>query len=134
MPQCPTIFFWFLAPLVKVFSLLFLTLLSLFGFINARWMLMLLLSTLLITTLILSVITVILETKNKKERLGNRKTLRYKTFWDWLKLLGISIVGSFTYEFFKVFAQLKGMVNMMQHKHEWNKFERKGIQVLTTKK
>lgn len=127
-------FFEFLAPLVKVFSLLFLTLLSLFGFINARWMLLLLLSTLLITTLILSVITVILETKNKKERLGNRKTLRYKTFWDWLKLLGISIVGSFTYEFFKVFAQLKGMVNMMQHKHEWNKFERKGIQVLTTKK
>lgn len=124
-------FFEFLAPLVKVFSLLFLTTLSLVGFINASWMLLLLLSSLLITTLILSVITVILEIKNTKERLGNRSTLRYATFWDWLKLLGFSILGSFSYEFFKVFAQLKGMINIALHKHEWNKFERKGIHLST---
>lgn len=120
-------FFEFLAPLIKLFSLLFLTILSSLGYFNAQWMLLLLISGLLITTIILSVVTVMLEIQHKKNLTGNQQTLRYKTIFDWLWLLIVSILGSFTYEFIKLFAQLKGMLNIWQHKDEWNKFERRGI-------
>jgi poly-beta-1,6-N-acetyl-D-glucosamine synthase len=120
--------FEFLSPFVKLFSLFFLVTLSIVNVINAKWMLLLLLSALLITTIIISVITVVLETKSKNGLAINRKTLRYNTFGDWILLLITSIFGSFIYEFFKMFAQLRGALNILQKKNEWNKFDRKGIQ------
>ncbi|HNZ42507.1 MAG TPA: glycosyltransferase family 2 protein [Bacteroidales bacterium] len=119
--------FEFLAPFMKIFSLVFLIVLSLVKDIDAQWILLLLISVLLITTIIMSVITVVLETKSKNHLSIDRKTLRYNTFGDWLLLLVTSIIGSVSYEFFKMFAQLKGIAYIMQKKSNWNKFERKGI-------
>lgn len=120
--------FEFLAPFIKIFSLAFLITLSVVKDIDAKWILLLLVSVLLITTIIMSVITVVLETKSKNSMAINRKTLRYNTFGDWLLLLVTSILGSVTYEFFKMFAQLRGIAYILQKKNNWNKFERKGIQ------
>ncbi len=119
--------FEFFSPFVKIFSLVFLIVLSIIGVINAGWMLLLLISVLLITTIIMSVITVILEAQSKSGMAINRQTLRYNTLWDWLLLLFSSIAGSLSYEFFKMFAQLKGTINLLLRKNEWNKFARKGI-------
>ncbi|HNW98821.1 MAG TPA: glycosyltransferase [Bacteroidales bacterium] len=123
-------FFEFLSPFIKLFSLTFLIALSIFDVIDAEWMLLLLISILLITTIIMSVITVLLEAKSKTEITVNRKTLRYNTFTDWVWLLTTSIIGSFSYEFFKVAAQFKGIINIIQNKNEWNKFERKGLNTI----
>ena len=125
--------FEFLSPLTKLFSLIFLIILSVLKVINGEWMLLLFISVLLITTIIMSVITVILESKSKITSSVNRKTLRYNSFKDWIWLLFTSILGSFSYEFFKMAAQFKGMLNILQHKNEWNKFERKGIQTMEIK-
>ena len=125
--------FEFLSPLAKLFSLIFLIILSVLKVINGEWMLLLFISVLLITTIIMSVITVILESKSKITSSVNRKTLRYNSFKDWIWLLFTSILGSFSYEFFKMAAQFKGMLNILQHKNEWNKFERKGIQTMEIK-
>ena len=120
--------FEFLAPFVKIFSLSFLIVLSIVKDIDAQWILLLLISVLLVTTIIMSVITVVLETKSNKSKAIKRNSLRYNTFGDWLLLLVTSIIGSVTYEFFKMFAQLKGFTYILQKKNNWNKFERKGIQ------
>jgi len=119
--------FEFLSPIIKLFSLIFLITLSAFHLIHAQWMLLLLISVLLLTTIIMSVITVILEAKSHKDSSINRKTLRYQSFADWVWLLFTSIVGGISYDFFKMFAQSKGIVNLLRKKSEWNKFDRKGI-------
>ena len=119
--------FEFLSPFIKIFSLIFLITLSVFQLIHAQWMLLLLISVLLLTTIIMSVITVILEAKSQKDLSINRKTLRYQSFADWVWLLFTSIIGGVSYDFFKMIAQFKGMINILQKKSEWNKFDRKGL-------
>ncbi|HOY31016.1 MAG TPA: glycosyltransferase family 2 protein [Bacteroidales bacterium] len=122
--------FEFLAPFIKLFSLVFLIILSAVKDINAQWILLLLVSVLLITTIIMSIISVVLESKSRNSHTIDRKTLRYNTFGDWLLLLVTSIIGSVSYEFFKMFAQLKGITYILQRKSNWNKFDRKGIKTL----
>lgn len=120
--------FEFLSPIVKFFSLAFLITLSVFNLIHTRWMLLLLISVLLLTTIIMSVITVILESKSQRDLSINRKTLRYRSFADWVWLLFTSILGGISYDFFKMVAQTKGIIDLLLRKSEWNKFDRKGIQ------
>lgn len=122
--------FEFLSPLIKLFSLILLIFLSLFKVINSEWMLLLLISVLLVTTIIMSIITVILESKSNSTDSINRNSLRYKTSGDWLLLLLTSIFGSISYEFIKMFSQLKGILNMILKKKDWNKFERKGVKII----
>ena len=53
--------------------------------------------------------------------------MRYKSAGDWIKLIISSIIGDFSYSFFKIFAQLKGTLDFIRKKSDWNKFERRGI-------
>lgn len=125
-------FFELLSPLVKLSSIIFLIYASFIGLINTEWILMMIILITFTTGLIMSITTVIVEKWSQKQSIGNREALRYKTFYDWLKLLYTSIAADFSYSFFKFFAQLKGLVDFSMKKREWNKFERKGIRKIVT--
>lgn len=116
------------SPLIKLSAFTFIIYVSLEGLLNLSWVLLMVLFITLTSGLITSITTVIIERWSEKQAVRNRDALRYKSFTDWLKLLLISIIGDFSYSFFKIFAQFKGLLDFAREKSEWNKFERKGIQ------
>jgi len=120
-------FFEFLSPVVKLFSLLFVLLTAYLGIINLGWISLLLLSIIIATAIITASVTLVLERWSSKHLEAMRDALRYKTFADWLKLIGAGIASEFSYAFFKIFAQLKGIWQLLTKQHNWNKFERKGF-------
>ncbi len=121
------LFFEFLSPVIKIFSLIFVIVAAYYGILNLRWVILLLLSIMLTTAFIMSSITLVIEYWSQKNEMANRDALRYKTFADWIWLLISGILSEFTYSFFKIAAQINGILAFMKKKHEWNKFERKGI-------
>ena len=120
-------FFELLSPVMKVLSLIFILVAGYYGVFNAKWVLMLLAGILLTTAIIMSSITLMLEYWSEKHTETTRNALRYKNFKDWLWLLITGILSEFTYSFFKIVAQLDGLRNFVRKKHDWRKFERKGI-------
>lgn len=120
-------FLEFLSPLVKIFAFAFIAFVGIQGLINLKWVMFMILFITVTTALITSIITVFIERWSEKQATGNRDALRYKTVWDWIKLIFSSIIGDFSYSFFKIFAQLKGTLDFIRRKSEWNKFERRGI-------
>ena len=121
------LFFELLSPIIKVFTIMFIIGAAVFGLLNKGWIILLLVSVLLTTAIIMSLITVFIESWSQKRTAVNRDALRYKGFFDWFWLLLIGIISDFSYSFFKMYAQLIGMINLIRKKSEWNKFERKGI-------
>jgi cellulose synthase/poly-beta-1,6-N-acetylglucosamine synthase-like glycosyltransferase len=121
------LFFELLSPVIKIFALLFIFLGAYMGTLNLAWVLLLIASITLTTAVIMSSITAIIEKWSQNKITANRDALRYKTFWNWLWLLIIGIIGDFTYAFFRTFAQFAGLIKFFQKKSDWNKFERKGI-------
>lgn len=87
-------------------------------------------SVLLITAVILSSITAIIENWSQHQHAVNRDTLRYKSFLDWLWLMVAGILAEFSYSFYKIAAQTNGLINFIRRKNNWNKFARKGIKNL----
>jgi hypothetical protein len=81
----------------------------------------------LTTAFIMSSITLVIEYWSQKNEMANRDALRYKNFKDWIWLLFSGILSEFSYSFFKIAAQINGIIAFLKKKHEWNKFERKGI-------
>lgn len=120
------------SPVLKIAAFLFLIVASALHLINTGWVLLLLVSILLATAIITSTITVFIENWSEKQSVSNRDALRYKTFSDWLWILALAIAGDFTYAFFRTYAQFVGLVNFIKKKSEWNKFERRGIQMDNT--
>ena len=120
-------FFELLSPVMKVLSIIFIFVAGYYGVFNTKWVLLLLASTLLATAIIMSSITLILEYWSEKHTETTRNALRYKSFKDWIWLLSTGILSEFSYAFFKIVAQIDGLKNFIKKKHEWNKFERKGI-------
>ena len=120
--------FEFLSPLIKLLSLAFVVMAAVYGVINLKWVMLLLVSVMLTTAIIMSSITVVIEYWSQKNAESNRDALRYKSFWDWIWLLFSGILAEFTYAFYKIAAQIDGILNFMKKKHDWKKFERKGIQ------
>jgi cellulose synthase/poly-beta-1,6-N-acetylglucosamine synthase-like glycosyltransferase len=120
------LFFEFLSPLVKVLSLVFIFIAAKYGVLNLTWVILLLLSVMLTSALIMSSITAVIEFWSKNSQ-ANRDALRYKTFGDWLWLIIAGILAEFSYSFFKIVAQLNGIINFIMKKHDWKKFDRKGI-------
>ena len=116
-----------IAPVIKLFTILFVSTLVASGLLNQQWVILMILGTILIATIIMSTITVIIENWSMHQSAANREALRYKTFGNWLLLLGSGIVGNFSYSFYRMFAQLKGIVNYFRKRQEWNKLERKGV-------
>jgi len=121
------LFFEFLSPLIKVLSLIFIFAAAKYGLINLNWVIMLLISVMLITAVIMSSITAVIEYISHKNKAINREALRYKKFLDWLWLIFAGIIAEFSYSFFKIAAQINGIYNFMKKKHDWKKFERRGI-------
>jgi cellulose synthase/poly-beta-1,6-N-acetylglucosamine synthase-like glycosyltransferase len=128
MVALPYYFFMELAaPVIKLFSILFVSGLVISGLLNQQWVLLMIIGTILVTTIIMSTITVIIENWSMHQSATNRDALRYKTFGDWAILLLSGIAGNFSYAFYRTFAQLNGLLNYFRKRQEWNKFERKGI-------
>ncbi len=119
--------FEFLSPLTKAFSLIFIIVAAKYGVINITWVILLLLSVMLTSALIMSSITAVVEYWSNRNAQANRDALRYKTFGDWIWLIVAGILAEFSYSFFKIAAQLTGIVNFVSKKHDWKKFNRKGI-------
>jgi poly-beta-1,6-N-acetyl-D-glucosamine synthase len=122
------LFFELLSPVVKLFTLFFLVITSVLGLINTGWVMLLLTSIILTTAIITSSITVFIESWSEKQTIVNRDALRYKTFSDWIWLLFLGIIGDFSFAFFRMYAQLIGILNFIRKKSEWNKFERRGVE------
>ncbi len=121
------LFMELVAPLVKLFALAFVTTLVITGELNQQWVILMLLGVIVVTTLIMSSITVMIEHWSMHQSAANRDALRYKTFADWVVLLGSGVIGNFSYSFFKMFAQIQGMINYLRKRHEWKKIERRGL-------
>jgi cellulose synthase/poly-beta-1,6-N-acetylglucosamine synthase-like glycosyltransferase len=117
------------SPVLKIVAFLFLIAASTLQLINTGWVLLLLISILLTTAIITSTITVFIENWSERQATSNRDALRYKTFSDWIWILSLAIIGDFSFAFFRTYAQFMGLVNFVRRKSEWNKFERRGIQM-----
>jgi cellulose synthase/poly-beta-1,6-N-acetylglucosamine synthase-like glycosyltransferase len=122
-------FFEMMAPIVKVFSLGFILLSAFLGTINTQWVLLLLISVILLTAIIMSLITAMVEYWSYRQSSTNRDALRYKSFRDWIWFIFAGILGEFSYSFYKIVAQLSGFVSFFRGKSDWKKFERKGLNV-----
>jgi cellulose synthase/poly-beta-1,6-N-acetylglucosamine synthase-like glycosyltransferase len=122
-------FFELLAPLIKVFAIGVIVLSIWFGTVNMQWMLLMLLFAILLTAIIMSTITALVEYWSTRQSSTNRAALRYKGFLDWAWFILAGILGEFSYSFYKVFAQLNGLLGFLKGKSDWKKFERTGIQV-----
>jgi cellulose synthase/poly-beta-1,6-N-acetylglucosamine synthase-like glycosyltransferase len=119
--------FELLSPLVKVFTFLFIIASIALGIINYLWAILLLASVMLTTAIILSSTTAMIEHWSQQRHAVNRDALRYKTYKDWIWLIVAGIISEFSYSFYKVFAQITGMINFAKGKSNWNKFDRRGI-------
>lgn len=115
------------SPLIKIFSLIFIFISALYGTINFQWVAMLIFSVMLITAIIMSSITAIIENWSQKQNAVSRDALRYKSFKDWLWLVIAGIIAEFSYSFYKIAAQIDGLINFVKGKSDWKKFERKGM-------
>ncbi len=120
-------FFELFSPLIKVFSLIFIIISAYYGTINLQWVAMLIISVMLVTAIIMSSITAIIENWSQKQNAVSRDALRYKSFKDWLWLIVAGIIAEFTYSFYKIAAQITGLISFLKGKSDWNKFERKGL-------
>jgi ABC-type transport system involved in cytochrome bd biosynthesis fused ATPase/permease subunit len=120
-------FFELFSPLIKIFTLIFMIFSAIYGLINYQWAILMLFSVLLITALILSSITAIIENWSQHQQAVNRDALRYKNHLDWLWLMVAGILAEFTYSLYKIAAQTNGLINFIRKKNNWNKFARKGV-------
>jgi cellulose synthase/poly-beta-1,6-N-acetylglucosamine synthase-like glycosyltransferase len=118
------------SPLVKLFTLVFIALSAYAGLVNYRWAILMFFSVLLITAIILSSITAIIENWSQHQHAVSREALRYKNFADWMRLMVAGILAEFSYSFYKIFAQIDGLSNFIRGKSNWNKFARKGVKQL----
>lgn len=118
-----------LAPAVKIFALIFIIVSVYYGFLNLQWMALMLLSVILLTAIITSTITALIEYWSSKQAGANRAALRYKNFKDWTWFIFAGIIGEFSYSFYKIYAQINGLFSSLRGKSDWKKFDRKGIKV-----
>lgn len=119
--------FELLAPVIKVLTVFFIIIAIIMGNINQQWILLTLLFTTIVSTLITSLGSVLIEQWSMKKQLSSREALRYKSTSDWLKLIFISVLGDFSYVPFRIWAQLEGLIDFINKKNEWYKFERNGF-------
>ncbi len=115
------------SPLIKIFTIIFIILSAVYGLINYQWAILMIFSVLLVTAVILSSITAIIENWSQHQHAASRDALRYKTFNDWLWLMFAGILAEFSYSFYKIAAQTNGLISFVRRKNNWNKFARKGL-------
>lgn len=121
------LFFEFFAPIIKIFVFIFIFIASKYGVINLKWVTLLLIGVMLTTAIIMSSIMAVIEYWSIKHSPNNKDALRFKTTLDWLWFITSGILAEFSYSFFKIGAQLNGIYNFIISRHDWKKFDRKGI-------
>jgi len=122
--------FELLSPLIKIFTFIFIIFSAIYGLINYKWAILMIFSVLIVTAVILSSITAIIENWSQHQHAVSRDALRYKSFADWLWLMGAGILAEFSYSFYKIAAQTNGLISFIRKKNNWNKFARKGVKNL----
>ncbi len=127
------LFFELLSPLIKLSAIGFIIYVSFLGLINLKWMLLMGVMITATAAIITSTVTVFVENWSEKQGAENRNALRYKSFGDWLRLIFFSIIGDFSYAFFRIAAQLRGLMDFVLRRSDWNKFERKGVKNISNK-
>ncbi|MDP8207629.1 MAG: glycosyltransferase [Candidatus Electryonea clarkiae] len=115
------------SPIIKLLALIFIGALLVLGLVNRMVMVLLLLSITIVTVIFIGIITVIVENWGRKYSQVNVSALRYKNDPDWIMLLGMSILGDFTFAFIRMFWQLRGIWDFLKGVKSWDKFERKGF-------
>jgi biofilm PGA synthesis N-glycosyltransferase PgaC len=120
-------FFELLAPLVKIGAAVFIIVAAMHGLINYQWAILLLVSVMLVTAIILSSITAVIEHWSQTRHAVNRDALRYKNYRDWLWMMAASIIAEFSYSIYKIAAQVHGLLRFLQGKNTWNTIARRGL-------
>jgi len=128
------LFFEWFSPLAKVTAILFVISMFFVDMLHGMWLLMLILSITFGAALLMSVVTVVVESWSIRRSQVNREALRYRGLRDWLALLFFSILSDFTYAYMRVVWQIKGIVKSIRGEKSWNKFGRKGVIVIKEQK
>lgn len=115
------------APIIKIATVLFLVVVGFLGNFNKSWILLAMLFASVASAVITCLATIFVEQWTRKKQLASLEALRYKTGWDWLRLIMMSILGDVVYAPFRIFAQLSGLKDFFLKKNEWYKFSRKGF-------
>ena len=115
------------SPVMRIFTYVFISLLLIFGMVNQAAMALLLLAVALIATISMGIITAVVEKWSSANSPVNLQAMRYRSSIDWLKLLGLSILGDFTFAQLRLIWQLKGIYSLLKGKKSWDKFSRKGF-------
>lgn len=121
------LFFELLSPVIKVGTLIFLVVAGCMGYFNRMWVLLSLFFATFASALITCMATIAVEQWSTSRKLVSRDALRYKTVKDWLQLIFMSILGDVVYAPFRIYAQLRGLIDFFKKKNEWYKFSRKGF-------
>jgi poly-beta-1,6-N-acetyl-D-glucosamine synthase len=116
-----------ISPIMKLLALVFVGALLVWGLVNRMAMILLLLSINIATVIFIGIVTVVVENWGKKHSPVNVAALRYRNHPDWLMLLGMSILGDFTFAHIRMFWQLGGVRDFLKGRKSWDKFERKGF-------
>ncbi|MCF8309694.1 MAG: glycosyltransferase, partial [Bacteroidales bacterium] len=85
--------FEMLAPVMKILAILFIIVSAVLDTLNVQWILLILVGVILLTAIITSGITAVVEYWSLSQSESNRNALRYKTFSDWSTLILTSILG-----------------------------------------
>jgi cellulose synthase/poly-beta-1,6-N-acetylglucosamine synthase-like glycosyltransferase len=120
-----------ISPIIKMLALLFVGGLLAWGLVNRMGMILLLLSVNITTVIFIGIITVVVESWGRRHSPVNVAALRYRNHPDWLALLGMSILGDFTFAHIRMFWQIKGISDFLKGRKSWDKFERKGFHEVT---
>lgn len=121
------LFFELLAPIIKIGTVGFLLYAGINGYFNKSWMLLATLFASAASALITCLATIFVEQWTSKKQLASYDALRYKTGWDWLRLVLMSIWGGVVYAPFRIYAQIQGLKDFLIKKNEWYKFARTGF-------
>jgi len=121
------LFFEFLSPVVKIFSLFFLAAAAVTGLLHGPRILLLLAAVMLASALLTASLTLTVEYMAGRKTRALRDALRYKNFAQWLKFIFMAVSAELSYAFFKIAAQLTGIRQALQGNKDWKKFGRKGI-------
>ncbi|HEX05543.1 MAG TPA: glycosyltransferase, partial [Bacteroidetes bacterium] len=116
-----------LAPIIKLFALIFVGALLAWGLVDRMVMILLLLSINIAAVVFIGIITVIVENWGRKHSPVNVSALRYKKNPEWVALLGMSVLGDLTFSHFRMFWQLRGTWDFLRGVKSWNKLDRKGF-------
>ena len=116
--------FEFLAPAIKVLSLIFLVLLALMKLVHLQFVIALFLFAVIVSALYTALLTTLVEYKFKKISKENIEALRYRNFASWLKLVTYSFVLEPAFGLLRLAGQLWGIYDFLRGSKDWYKYER----------